>query len=153
MQADMSDSIENEWLCSRLVEALSLLIARSEIASFEEQKVLIVERFDRKLANDRTWWIRLPQEDLCQATGTPPDEKYESEGGPGIAEIMKILLGSRDAFTDRKTFLKTQLLFWILAAPDGHAKNFSLFIEPKSRFSLTPLYDVISAYPILGHEK
>jgi serine/threonine-protein kinase HipA len=61
------------------IDALGLPIAHSEIASFEDQKVLVMERFDRKLANDRTWWIRLPQEDLCQETGTPPDAKYESE--------------------------------------------------------------------------
>ena len=153
MQADMSDSVENEWLCSRLVEALGLPIAHSEIASFEDQKVLVVERFDRRLAADGSWWIRLPQEDLCQATGTPPGAKYESEGGPGIADIMKILLGSRNAFVDRKTFLKAQIVFWLLAASDGHAKNFSLFIEPKGRYALSPLYDVISAYPVLGHGK
>ena len=151
MQADMSDSVENEWLCSRLVEALGIPIARSEIASFEDQKVLVVERFDRRLAANDSWWIRLPQEDFCQATGTHLDVKYESEGGPGIVDIMKILLGSRDAFADRKTFLKAQIVFWILAASDGHAKNFSLFIEPQGRYALTPLYDVISAYPILGH--
>lgn len=67
--------------------------------------------------------------------------------------IMNVLLGSSDAFTDRRTFLKTQVLFWILAAPDGHAKNFSVFIEPKGRYALTPLYDVMSAYPVLGHGK
>ncbi len=153
MQADMSDSVENEWLCSRLIEALGIPIVHSEIASFEDQKVLVIERFDRRLAAAGSWWIRLPQEDLCQATGTHPGAKYESEGGPGIANIMKILLGSRDAFTDRRTFLKAQILFWILAASDGHAKNFSLFIEPQGRYVLTPLYDVISAYPVLGHGK
>ncbi len=151
MQADMSGSVENEWLCSRIVEALGLPMARSEIASFEDQKVLIVERFDRRLAIGGSWWIRLPQEDFCQATGTSPGAKYESDGGSGIADIMKILLGARDSFADRKTFLKAQVLFWVLAAPDGHAKNFSLFIEPKGRYSLTPLYDVISAHPVLGH--
>lgn len=153
MQADMSDSVENEWLCSRLVEALGLPMARSEIASFEDQKVLIVERFDRRLAAGGSWWVRLPQEDFCQATGTSPGAKYEPDGGPGIDDIMKILLGARDSFADRKTFLKAQILFWMLAAPDGHAKNFSLFIEPKGRYSLTPLYDVISAHPVLGHGK
>lgn len=33
------------------------------------------------------------------------------------------------------------------------AKNFSVYIEPYGRFSLTPSYDVISAYPILGGGK
>ena len=43
-----------------------------------------------------------------------------------------------------------QLLFWMLAAVDGHAKNFSLFIKTEGRYEMTPLYDVISAYPYMG---
>ena len=39
----------------------------------------------------------------------------------------------------------------MLAAIDGHAKNFSVFIEPRGRFRLTPRYDVLSAYPVFGH--
>jgi serine/threonine-protein kinase HipA len=42
------------------------------------------------------------------------------------------------------------LLFWMLCATDGHAKNFSLFLRPGGRYQLTPLYDVLSAYPVLG---
>ena len=52
---------------------------------------------------------------------------------------------------DRETFFTTQILFWLLAAPDGHAKNFSVFIERGGRFRLAPLYDIMSAYPVLGH--
>jgi len=151
MRADMKESVENEWLCAQIVKAYGLSVASCERADFEDQHVLVVERFDRRLSSDGTWWIRLPQEDMCQATGTPPGAKYENEGGPGIIRIMELLLGSREALADRRNFLKAQVLYWILAAPDGHAKNFSVFLEPQSRFSLTPLYDVISAYPILGH--
>jgi serine/threonine-protein kinase HipA len=153
MQADMKGSVENEWLCAKIVSAFGLEVARCDIADFEDQHVLIVERFDRRLSSGRNWWIRLPQEDLCQATGTPPGAKYENEGGPGLARIMDLLLGSRNARADRKNFLKAQVLYWVLAAPDGHAKNFSVFLEPQGRFSLAPLYDVLSAYPILGHGK
>ncbi len=151
IQADMRESVENEWLCARILEAYGLAVARCEIADFEDQHVLIVERFDRKLSADHRWWIRLPQEDMCQATGTPPEIKYERDGGPGIVEIMGLLAGSRNPLLDRRNFLKAQVLYWILAAPDGHAKNFSIFLEPQGRFSLTPLYDVLSSYPILGH--
>lgn len=151
IQADMRESVENEWLCARIVEAYGLAVARCEIADFEDQHVLIVERFDRKLSADHRWWIRLPQEDMCQATGTPPEIKYERDGGPGIVEIMGLLAGSKNPLLDRRNFLKAQVLYWILAAPDGHAKNFSIFLEPQGRFSLTPLYDVLSSYPILGH--
>jgi serine/threonine-protein kinase HipA len=51
---------------------------------------------------------------------------------------------------DQRTFFKAQLLFWMLCATDGHAKNFSLFLRPGGRYQLTPLYDVLSAYPVLG---
>jgi len=151
MQADMSASIENEWLCLQILDAFGLSVAKTEIASFEDQKVLVVERFDRRYAPDGTWLMRIPQEDLCQATGTPPSKKYETEGGPGIPAILDVLLGSHESLHDRKRFLKAQILFWLLAAPDGHAKNFSIFLEQQGRFTLTPVYDVMSVYPILGH--
>lgn len=151
MRANMKGSVENEWLCARIVEACGLPVARCDIADFEDQHVLVVERFDRRLSSDHIWWIRLPQEDMCQATETPPGAKYENEGGPGIVRLMKLLLGSRNALIDRRNFLKAQVLYWILAAPDGHAKNFSVFLESHGRFSLTPFYDVLSAYPVMGH--
>lgn len=150
MQADLSASIENEWLCAQIMQAYGLKTAHCEMAQFEDQRALIVERFDRKLSSDRAWWLRLPQEDLCQALGVAPGRKYEADGGPGIRDIMALLLGAREARADRRTFFKTQILFWMLAAPDGHAKNFSVFIEPGGRYSLTPLYDLLSTYPILG---
>jgi len=149
-QADLSTSVENEWLCAQILAAFGMAVARCDIARFQDQRVLIVERFDRRLAPDGLWWMRLPQEDICQATGTPVGQKYENDGGPGIQRINDLLLGSRNAAEDRRTFFKAQVLFWMLCAPDGHAKNFSVFIEREARFSLTPLYDVISAYPILG---
>ena len=51
---------------------------------------------------------------------------------------------------DRRVFFQAQVLFWMLCATDGHAKKFSLFIRPGGRYQLTPLYDVLSAYPMLG---
>ncbi|GGX79088.1 hypothetical protein GCM10011290_03100 [Vogesella alkaliphila] len=151
MAADMRSSVENEWLCARLVAAFGLSVARCDIAHFEEQKVLIVERFDRRLSIDGSWLMRLPQEDLCQATATPPHLKYQSDGGPGIARILDILAGSESSEIDRRQFFKAQVVFWLLAATDGHAKNFSLFHLPGGRYRATPLYDILSAHPIIGH--
>lgn len=151
MQADLSTSVENEWLCAQVVREFGLPVANCSIADFSDQHVLVVERFDRRLSVDRQWWMRLPQEDMCQATGTTPARRYESDGGPGMVAIGSVLLGSRKAASDRRGFLKAQIIFWLLCATDGHGKNFSVFIERRGRFSLTPLYDIISAYPILGH--
>ncbi|MBI4005201.1 MAG: type II toxin-antitoxin system HipA family toxin [Gammaproteobacteria bacterium] len=152
-QIDLSTSIENEWLCLQILEAFGLETAKSKLMQFEDQRVLVVERFDRALAEDSKWWMRILQEDFCQVTGTPPGNKYEADGGPGMETIMSVLMGSQNAQTDRRIFFKSQIISWMLCAIDSHAKNFSIFIKPQGRFTLTPLYDVISAYPILGHRK
>lgn len=147
---DLSTSVENEWLCANLVQAYGIPIAPCRIERFGDFKALVVERFDRRLAEDGKWWLRLPQEDFCQATGTPPALKYEADGGPGIRKIMDILLTSENSAVDRRDFLRTQIVFWLLAAIDGHAKNFSVFLLPRGAFRLTPRYDVLSAYPMMG---
>lgn len=146
---DLSESCENEWLCMRIAKAFGFPVAPTEMARFGQTKVLVVERFDRRWARSG-WLMRLPQEDFCQALGVSPALKYESHGGPGIADAMKLLLGSRLAAQDREMFFKSQILFWMLAAIDGHGKNFSLFIEADSSFRMTPLYDVISAFPLFA---
>lgn len=147
---DLSTSVENEWLCAQILDAYEVKVAHCDIKQFGRHKVLSVERFDRRFAQDGMWIIRLPQEDFCQATRTPPALKYEADGGPGIQEIMQLLLGSNNAHEDRLDFFRTVLLFWLLCAIDGHAKNFSIFLLPGGSYRLTPRYDVLSAYPILG---
>jgi serine/threonine-protein kinase HipA len=152
MKLDLSHSVENEWLCSRILRAYGLPVAECEPLQFEDMRVLSVKRFDRAWLDGPTgrWLARLPQEDLCQATGTPPALKYESDGGPGIERAMGLLAMSETPQADRRTFLLAQLVFWMLRAPDGHAKNFSLFIRPRGAYALTPLYDVMSAWPHIG---
>jgi serine/threonine-protein kinase HipA len=149
MRADFSTSVENEWLCAEIVREFGQPVANCQIAVFGHRKVLIVERFDRRL-QDNAWWVRLPQEDFCQASGLPSEQKYEKEGGPGMSAILGALRGSDNPVADRKRFLTMQLLFWLLAAPDGHAKNFSIFLEPQGRYRLTPMYDILSAWPVIG---
>jgi len=150
MQADMRTSVENEWLCARILRTYGLPVARCEIARFGSQKVLVVERFDRQLHSSGKYWLRLVQEDFCQATATPSSMKFERDGGPGLLEIARILRGSVNRDDDLTCLLKAQLLFWMLAATDGHAKNFSIRILSQGRYQLTPLYDVLSIWPIIG---
>ena len=147
---DLSDSVENEWLCLAILTAYGLLTAHCEIMDFAGTKALVVERFDRRWSTDRSWLIRLPQEDMCQALNVPPALKYESDGGPGIEKIMALLLGSTRSLEDRRTFMTQVFLFWLLGAIDGHGKNFSIALSPGGSFQLTPAYDVISAYPLLA---
>lgn len=74
----------------------------------------------------------------------------QRDGGPGVLEISRILRTSVNRDHDLECLLKAQILFWMLAAPDGHAKNFSIRILSRGRFQLTPLYDVLSIWPIIG---
>lgn len=165
LQLDLSDSVDNEWLCAALFEAMQLPVARTQIATFGEQRVLVVERFDR-LWRDigdldpnaarfkppaNAWIARLPQEDFCQATGRPSNEKYEKDDGPGMAQILGLLARSQTPERDSTLFALSQLMFWFLAATDGHAKNFSIFLR-REGYGLTPFYDVLSAWPVIGNK-
>ncbi|MGD0502287.1 MAG: type II toxin-antitoxin system HipA family toxin [Steroidobacteraceae bacterium] len=163
-RGDFSDSVENEWLCVQLLREFGLPIADADILTYGKQTVLSVKRFDRRWigatptdASRRQfapvagqWIARLPQEDFCQATGRSPTEKCEADGGPTGEEILEILEGSESRNTDRANFVLAQLAFWLLAATDGHAKNFSIFHHAGGAFGMTPLYDVLSAWPVIG---
>ena len=85
MRLDMTHSVENEWLCAMVLKAFGLPVAACRPVQFEDMKALVVERFDR------AWWaspdgeqrlIRLPQEDLCQATGVRPGCQVRSRWRP-----------------------------------------------------------------------
>jgi serine/threonine-protein kinase HipA len=163
-RGDFSDSVENEWLCAQFLGELDIPVAQVSLATFGAQRALVVTRFDRRWVGVKAadvakrsfapgkgnWIARLPQEDFCQATGRPPTQKYEADGGPSMRESLELLNNSENARSDRTTFLLAQLAFWLLAATDGHGKNFSLWHEAGGAFRLTPLYDVISAWPVMG---
>ncbi|EMR8974306.1 autotransporter outer membrane beta-barrel domain-containing protein [Escherichia coli] len=55
-----------------------------------------------------------------------------------------------EALRDRYDFIKFQVFQWLIGATDGHAKNFSVFIQAGGSYRLTPFYDIISAFPVLG---
>ncbi|MBU6259782.1 MAG: type II toxin-antitoxin system HipA family toxin [Burkholderiales bacterium] len=164
MRADMSESVENEWLCGELMNELGIATAPTAIATFGATKALVVTRFDRRWQGvpaggeqkprfkpgAGTWIARLPQEDFCQALGVAPDRKTESDGGPSARDCLGVLAHSEKADADRSTFALAQLAFWLLAATDGHAKNYSIQHRRGGRYGLAPLYDVLSAWPIIG---
>ncbi|MGP3699570.1 type II toxin-antitoxin system HipA family toxin [Rhodobacter sp. NSM] len=145
---DLTNSVENEHFCLRLMAAFGLPVAHTEIAAFAASRALVIERFDRLRARDGRL-IRLPQEDCCQALSVPPTRKYQTEGGPGIVEVCGLLTGSDEPMRDRANFLKANILFWLIGATDGHAKNFSIALLPGGRFVMTPLYDVLTVQPSL----
>lgn len=150
-RADFTTSVDNEWLCLRLFKEFGLPTANAEIMTFGAQRVLVVERFDRTRSANGKQLFRLVQEDFCQATGTSPLLKYENDGGPGLKQMFTLLQQSQQVAADMRTLMASQLLFWMLRAPDGHAKNFSIqLLAGAGRFKLMPIYDVMSGYPVIG---
>jgi serine/threonine-protein kinase HipA len=143
---DMTQSVENEHFCLTLCRELGLEVAQSQIVDVDGIRILAVERFDRLRASDGRL-LRIPQEDFCQALAVPPTRKYNNDGGPGIRECLGLLAGSDYAEEDRLAFLKAQIVFWLIGATDGHAKNFSLFLTPGGRYRMAPLYDIMSLQP------
>ena len=145
-EIDLSRSVENEQFCMTFCHAIGLPSANSRIVDFKDERVFVSERFDRQLTRDGRI-LRRPQEDMCQALGLPSGLKYEASGGPGIAACMNLLQGSDRPQEDRRAFMKAILVYWILGATDGHAKNFSIALNPGGGFRLAPIYDVLSTQP------
>ncbi|HHY0510811.1 MULTISPECIES: type II toxin-antitoxin system HipA family toxin [Vibrio] len=144
---DMTESVENEYLCIKLAEAMGFKVPSVEILDFDNVKSLVVERFDRAWSRSTGSLIRLTQEDMCQSLSLPTSMKYQADGGIGIAEIMELLNGSTNPEKDRDDFMRFQVFQWLIGATDGHSKNFSIFIETNGVYKLTPFYDIMSAYP------
>jgi serine/threonine-protein kinase HipA len=136
---------ENEHFCLMLARNLGLPAAQSRVMRFEKEIAIVIERYDRQHQGNDI--VRVHQEDICQALGIMPTEKYQNEGGPSPADIVELL---RTASTDREadvdTFVDAVGFNWLIAGTDAHAKNYSLLLGgPHVR--LAPLYDVASILP------
>jgi serine/threonine-protein kinase HipA len=142
---DFDGHVENEHFCLELGRALGLPVADSKIMRFGDEIAIVVERFDRVRTTDGV--RRIHQEDICQALAVHPARKYESQGGPGIHELVDLLRTySTNATDDIRTFVDATAYNWLIAGTDAHAKNFAVLIGP-GQVRLAPLYDVASILP------
>jgi serine/threonine-protein kinase HipA len=124
--------------------------AVTELITIGRTPCLYVERFDRSIGGDGAI-ARIHQEDMCQALGLLPVAKYEENGGPSVAAVVRLLrtLGSPRAAIDINAFVKAVLVSFLLGNSDAHGKNFALLHEQDAAMRLAPLYDVVSTavYP------
>ena len=135
----------NEHLSLTLARAAGLASARSEIREFDGRRVVVIERYDRY--SSATGSRRVHQEDLCQATGRLPGDKYQASGGPSASDIARaIRTHSTDPSVDVERFLEALLFHWVIANTDAHAKNYSLLLSG-AQVRLAPLYDLASTLP------
>lgn len=148
---------QNEAFCLRLAGALGLATARAELRRAGDRFFLLVERYDRAVAEGA---IReRHQEDFCQALGYAPERKYEidettgAKTGPGLKECFDLLDRTRTPAVDRGELLRRILFNFLIANADAHAKNLSLIYDDSAgtRPRLAPAYDLVCTriYPQL----
>ena len=149
---DCDDGDLVEHVCLSAARRLGLDAAHTDIAHFEDERVVAVTRFDRETTDDVTVVRRVHQEDLCQALGVLPQMKYQSEGGPSPSDIASLIQReSGNPERDLRKFRDALIYNWVIAAPDAHAKNYSMSLTG-SHVALAPMYDVISILPY-EHDK
>ena len=141
---------QNEACCMRIAARLMLSVPKVWVVGVDEGvPTIVVERYDRYREASRV--LRLHQEDLCQALGIGPENKYQSDGGPSAVAIINLLRDHSDApEEDVATFIRSLALNWVLHGTDGHAKNYAVLHHEGPQLRLAPLYDVASLWPYDG---
>ncbi|MGJ0622245.1 MAG: type II toxin-antitoxin system HipA family toxin [Methylocystis sp.] len=148
----LQGQVENEHFCLLLAAKAGLRAAKSSVMTFDGERVIVVERYDRLRRGDRV--IRVHQEDMCQASGVRPELKYEKDGGPGVVAITRDVLSKSDRpDIDRWRFIEAIVFNFLIVGTDAHAKNYSMLLGPKGSARFAPLYDVVSVLPHLGKDE
>ena len=162
--------VENEHFCLCLAAKLGLRAARSTVIRAADSVAIAVERYDRATVDEDAplpQIVRIHQEDMCQALGIGPGLKYQNEGGPSAADVLKLIrrsvggplrAGNRiDGYVvdDSWLFIDALIFNWLIGGTDAHAKNYSFLIGDGGTVRLAPLYDVASAlgYRTLAMQK
>ena len=133
----------NEAFCMALASACGLNVAAIAIRKVEDIDYLLAERYDR-IRDEKGSIQRLHQEDFCQALGIPSEIKYQSEGGPSLADCFGLIREASSAPAPDLIALLNAVIFNLLIGNhDAHAKNFSFLYMPDRSLRLASLYDLV----------
>lgn len=149
-----ADSVMNEAFCMRLAKAIGLNVAPVEVITIGDVDVLSVERYDRNWLIEDFVVERLHQEDFCQAMGIVSEMKYQSEGGPSLADCFSLLRQvSSVPVLDLQQLLNCVIFNFLIGNNDAHGKNFSLLYDD-GQTRLAPFYDLLCTayYPELAEK-
>lgn len=139
----------NEYVCMKTVANLGVPAAISTFHMFGDVPAIVSTRWDRQVTerNGTQTVTRVHQEDFCQAMGYMTAQKYQSDGGPGAADIIRFLIDHHFAHTDIQMFHVALILNFLMAGTDAHAKNYAILEPAGAPATLAPLYDIASMYP------
>jgi serine/threonine-protein kinase HipA len=145
--AGLDDHDLNEHLCLEAAHRTGLHVVRTSVQQFGSESAIVVRRYDRRGTSDGIQ--RIHQEDICQALSVHPLKKYQSDGGPGIRDVVGLFrttMAPRVADLAVRQFADALAWNWIIGGTDAHAKNYSLLLSGRD-VRLAPLYDIASALP------
>lgn len=139
----------NETLVMQLAARLGLGVAQAGYQP--DTRACLIQRYDR-VSDGQGGLKRLHQLDLCQLAGKPSNVKYESDGGPTLADCRKLLAATGVEGPDVKRFLQWILFNLIVGNNDSHAKNLSVLLNDDGKYVLAPFYDLMctAIYPGLS---
>lgn len=136
------------------VEAMALGLAskvdvgapNARVIRVLDQTAYLVERFDRVRSGQVA--VRLHAEDIAQAMGKGPDEKYDVSAQQ-VIRLLREQVGEEVAYA----FVRQFAFNTFLGNADAHAKNYSLLLRP-NEIALSPMYDVVPVglYPEFGQK-
>jgi serine/threonine-protein kinase HipA len=134
-------SVHNEAFCLTLARRMKIPTPNITTGQAGKRTFLLVKRYDRTDGGGR--WRRLHQEDFCQALGTPPSAKYESNRtgirGPTLKDMFEVTRRHLPA-TDIVRLLDMVVVNVLSCNTDAHAKNYSIMIRGNGA-ALAPMYD------------
>lgn len=144
------DAIQDQALTEHLTLSAARMLGvpavETQFHEFNGVPAVIVKRYDRVWVDDTV--ERVHQEDLCQALGFGPEQKYEDQGGPGVASVASFLNETAESpeqsIAFRFSFASMVIFNHLTGSPDAHAKNYSILILPDATSELAPMYDAAS---------
>ena len=147
---DRDGTVENEAFCMMLAHKIGIPVPPVKVRR-NSDTLYVIQRYDRRVGpGDKI--SRIHQEDFCQALCIPPNQKYQSEGGPSLKDCFDLLKKqSISPAMDQKTLISWVVFNVLIGNADAHGKNVSiLFTDIGPR--LAPFYDLLctKVYPDLS---
>lgn len=155
---NLADQDVNEHMCLVAARKLGLDTAVSLILPFGDERAVVLARYDRDY-DDQGEAVRVHQEDMCQALGIAPKDKYEGGDqlrpgkGPGVVrmiELMREVQSPDEALASARHYIEALTYNWLIYGPDAHGKNYSILLEG-AHARPSPLYDISSVLPYPGN--
>lgn len=138
-----------QHLTMQTAAKLGLAVPDTWIIDGDGLEAIVVTRYDRAPGPTEGSLMRVHQEDLCQAMGARPYQKYNPYfGTPLVAAAAEVLRKAGEPLPETLLgdFLDLLIFQWLTVHTDAHAKNFSLMLSGSQR-AMAPLYDATSWLP------